>query len=264
MTGDDVSDDTTTAGVRTAAVTGASSGIGRAIATGIGALGWKVALGARRVEALAETAALVRDAGGEPFVHALDVTDPESVDAFFDATDAALGPVSALVNNAGTAAPGRFVTGSAAELQREIATNLVGPFLCSRRALRAMVGEARGDLVFISSDTSHAPRPGMLGYSASKGGLETGVRVLQLELEGSGVRTCIVRVGPTLTEFADGWDGDRLTEMMELWPRFGIQRHFNTMAPRDVARAVVFALTQPQGMHVDCIEVQPQAPVEPG
>jgi NAD(P)-dependent dehydrogenase (short-subunit alcohol dehydrogenase family) len=248
---------------RIAAVTGASSGIGRAIATALGHLGWRVALGSRRVDALAATADLVRDAGGEPFVHALDVTDPASVDAFFDATDAALGPVDALVNNAGMAAPGPFATSDPVDLQREITTNLVGPFLCSRRALRAMLPAARGDLVFISSDTSHAPRPGMLGYSASKGGLEVGVRVLTLELEGSGVRTGIVRVGPTITDFAAEWDGDRLAQMMEYWPRFGIQRHFNTMDPTDVARAVVFVLTQPAGMHVDSVEVQPQAPIEP-
>jgi NADP-dependent 3-hydroxy acid dehydrogenase YdfG len=249
--------------VRTVAVTGASSGIGRAIAVAVGALGWRVALGARRVERCAETADLVADVGGAAYAHPLDVTDAASIDAFFAAVEAHVGPVDAVVNNAGTASPGPFATGGAAELQREVATNLVGPLLCSRRALGGMLAAQRGDLVFVSSDTSHAPRPGMLGYSASKGGLEVGVRALTLELEGSGVRTTIVRVGPTLTEFADGWDGGRLAQMMDLWPRFGIQRHFNTMEPADVARAVVFALTQPPGMHVDSIEVQPEAPTTP-
>ena len=70
------------AGSRVAVVTGASAGIGRAIAVALGALGWTVALGARRVEQLDETAKLVADAGGTPLVHPLDVTDSESIDAF--------------------------------------------------------------------------------------------------------------------------------------------------------------------------------------
>ena len=67
---------------RVAVVTGASAGIGRAIAVALGELGWTVALGARRVAQLDETAKLVADAGGTPLVHALDVTDPASIDAF--------------------------------------------------------------------------------------------------------------------------------------------------------------------------------------
>lgn len=247
---------------RTVAVTGASSGIGRAIAIALGELGWTVVLGSRREYACAATARLVCDAGGRAFTHALDVTDAASIDEFFAAADAAVGPVDALVNNAGIAAPGPFATGAPGELEREVATNLLGPLLCSRRALRGMLVARRGDLVFVSSDTSRAPRPGMLGYSASKGGLEIGVRALAMELEGTGVRTTVVRVGPTLTDFAAEWDGGRLQEMMAYWPRFGVQRHFNTMEPADVARAVAFALTQPEGMHVDTIEVQPQAPLE--
>jgi len=101
----------------------------------------------------------------------------------------------------------------------------------------------------------------MLGYSASKGGLELAVRALSMELEGTGVRATVVRVGPTLTEFADGWEADRLAQLMDFWPRFGIQRHYNTMEPDDVARAVLFALTRPPGMHIDSIEVQPDPPL---
>ena len=78
---------------RVAVVTGAGAGIGRAIAQALGALGWPVALGARRVDQLEETAALITDAGGTAYAHALDVCESASIDAFFAATTAALGPL---------------------------------------------------------------------------------------------------------------------------------------------------------------------------
>src|SRR5438046_178506 len=88
---------------RLAVVTGASAGIGRAIAVALGGLGWSVAVGARRVEQLQATAALVRDAGGTAYAHVLDVCEPASIDAFLDAAAAEVGPIDVLVNNAGTA-----------------------------------------------------------------------------------------------------------------------------------------------------------------
>ena len=245
---------------RTAVVTGASSGIGRATAVALGGLGWNVGLGARRAEALEETAQRVREASGRPCAHRLDVADAASVDAFFGAVEDALGPVDALVNNAGIAIPGPFAELDPAELEQEVRTNLLGPMLCTRRALRSMLPRGAGDVVFISSDAARVPRPRLLGYSATKAGLEVVARTLTMELEGSGVRSTTVRVGPTLTEFAAGWDAERLAELMGYWPRFGIQRHFATLRPEDVAGAIVFALTAPPGVHVDTLEVQPEAP----
>jgi NADP-dependent 3-hydroxy acid dehydrogenase YdfG len=227
---------------RIAAVTGASSGIGRALAVELGRLGWSVALGARRVDALHATAELVLAEGGTPLAHALDVTDPDSVEGFFDAAESALGPVDVLVNNA------------------EIDTNLLGPLLCTRRVLPAMLHARRGDVVFVSSDTARSPRPGMIGYSAAKAALETVARVVEMETEGRGIRTTVVRVGPTLTDFAGEWAEGSFEHLVDLWPRFGIQRHFNTMEPSDIARVVVHALTAPPHTRVDTIEVQPVAP----
>ena len=248
---------------RTAAITGASSGIGRAVAVELARIGWSVALGARRVDALHATAELVTAEGGTPFVQALDVTDPESVDAFFAAAADALGPVDALVNNAGIAVPGLLVDTDPAALVSEIGTNLLGPLLCTRRVLPGMLDAGRGDVVFVSSDTAHTPRPGMIGYSASKAALETVARVVDMETEGRGIRTTVVRVGPTLTDFAGEWAPGTFEHLVQLWPRFGIQRHFNTMEPADVARVVVHALTAPPTARIHTVEVQPVAPIEP-
>ncbi len=248
---------------RIAAITGASSGIGRAVAVGLGRLGWSVALGGRRVDALEITAELVALEGGTPFAHRLDVTDAESIDEFFAASERALGTVDALVNNAGIAVPGLLVDTDPANLAREVETNLLGPLLCTRRALRSMIEVGRGDVVFVSSDAARAPRPGMIGYSASKAALETVARVVDMETEGRGIRTTVIRVGPTLTDFAGEWTPGTFEHLVDLWPRFGLQRHFNTMNPEDIANVVIHALTAPAHARIDTIEVQPVAPVEP-
>ncbi len=245
---------------RTAAVTGASSGIGRAVAVALGRLGWNVALGARRPEPLGATADLVGIEGGRAFAHPLDVTAPDSVDAFFAAVEREVGPVDALINNAGIAVPGLLVDTDPDELAREVETNLLGPLLCTRRVIPSMSAAGRGDIVFISSDTARQPRPGMIGYSATKAALETVARVVDMETEGRGIRTTVVRVGPTLTDFAGEWEPGSFEHLVDLWPRFGIQRHFNTMEPADVANVVVHALTAPAHARLDTVEVQPVAP----
>jgi NADP-dependent 3-hydroxy acid dehydrogenase YdfG len=248
---------------RVAAVTGASTGIGRAIALALGALGWPVVLGARRVERLEETARLVSDVGGRAVVQPVDVTDASSIDAFFAAARREVGEVDVLVNNAGTAQPGS-VHDMADEIHRSIVeTNLVGPILLSRRVVAALRAAGRaGDVVFVSSDTTVHPRPHMATYGASKAGLEAFAETLALECEGSGIRTSVVRVGPTMTEFGRDWDPAVFEALFPYWNRFGIQRHFGVMQPEDVARAVVHAVTAPAHMWVRLIEVQPQAPLD--
>ena len=80
------------------------------------------------------------------------------------------------------------------------------------------------------------PRPFLGTYGASKAGLEAYATTLAMECEDFPIRSSIVRVGPTLTGFAREWDSEMFTEIIPHWQRFGIQRHFNTMQPDDVAR----------------------------
>lgn len=246
---------------RTAIVTGASAGLGRAIAVALGELGWSVALGARRTEELDETAKLVREAGGKPFAHELDVCRPESIDAFLAATAEALGPVDVLVNNAGIAAPGWLHEMSDEDHERILATNLLGPILVTKRVVADLRRRGTpGDIVFISSDASVHPRPFLGTYGVSKVGLEAFATALALECEDFPIRSSIVRVGPTITGFADGWAMEMFAEIIPRWQRFGIQRHFNTMQPEDIARAVVSTVTAPPHMWTRIVEVQPQPP----
>ncbi len=246
---------------RVAVVTGASAGIGRVIAQALGALGWPVALGARRVDQLHETAALITDAGGIAYPHPLDVREPASIDAFFAATTAELGAVDVLVNNAGTAAPGALHEMSDEQHERILLTNLLGPMLVTKRVVADLrARNAPGDIVFISSDATVHPRPYLGTYGASKAGLESYATTLAMECEGFPIRSSIVRVGPTVTGFADDWDLEQFTSIFPNWQRFGIQRHFNTMQPEDVARAVVTTVTAPPHMWIPFVEVQPLPP----
>ncbi len=250
---------------RVAAVTGASSGIGRATAVAFGALGWVVAVGARRVDQLEATAKLVEEAGGRGIVHPLDVTEPESVDAFCEFVAHEAAPIDVLVNNAGTARPG-FAHEMLDEHHRQIIeTNLLGPILMTRRVIGALreQGAAAGDVVFISSDSTLHHRPAMATYASTKAALETFAATLALECEGTGIRASVVRVGPTQgTSFADGWDLGVFEELFPRWQRFGIQRHFHTMQPEDVARTIVHVVTAPPHMWTPIIEVQPNPPLE--
>jgi NAD(P)-dependent dehydrogenase (short-subunit alcohol dehydrogenase family) len=247
---------------RTALVTGASSGIGATIATELGRLGWRVAIGARRLDRLEDTAARVRDAGGQPFAHALDVSDAASIASFFAGAEDALGTVEVVVNNAAVATPGWLVDVPVDAIEREVATNLTGPILLSRLAIAGLQRRgARGDLVFITSDATRNARPRMATYTATKAGLEALVHSLAMELEGSGIRATTIRVGPTLSEFGFGWSMDLLEELMPYWSRFGLQRHAGILEPEAIARAVVTAVTAPPGVLFDTIEVQPEAPI---
>lgn len=251
---------------RVVLVAGASSGIGAAIAEAFGALGWPVALGARRADRLREAADAVERAGGRAFAHPLDLADEASLDAFFDAAEAALGPVDVLVANAGICRPGLLHEVRPEDLRAELATNLLGPALLARRAIGSLRARgAPGDLVFVSSENAVSPRPYQAGYTASKWGLEGLARTLRIELEGTGVRATIVRPGPTFpTDFARGWAPELVKRMLHAWRSWGLQRHLRWMPCESVARAVVTAVTAPPGTRLDLVELMPEGPPESG
>jgi NADP-dependent 3-hydroxy acid dehydrogenase YdfG len=242
---------------RTALVTGASGGIGRAIAVAFGEQGWTVAVAARRADALEETAKLVEDAGGRAVAQPLDLTDVASIDACCDA----VGPTDVLVNNAGVAFPGFAATMDDADHRRIVETNLLGTILLTKRVVaHQLAAGTDGDVVFLSSDSTVHPRPQLATYMATKAAVETFARTLAMELEGTRTRATIVRVGPTITGFADGWPPDVFEDLIPYWQRFGAQRHWGTLQPEDVAAVVVHAVTTPRGAHVSEIEVLPPAP----
>jgi NAD(P)-dependent dehydrogenase (short-subunit alcohol dehydrogenase family) len=243
---------------KTAIVTGASSGIGAATAVELGRLGWRVAVGARRVDRLEEVARRVEAAGGRAFVHVLDVADESSIDAFYAAAERALGPVDVLVNNAGMSILNLLQNAKSEDLRHELDVNLLGPMLLCRRAIPVMLERRRGDLVFVSSENAVRPRPYQSAYTAAKSGLEGLARVLAMELDGTGVRSIIVRVGPTGSEFGTRMDHALLKEALAAWKYWGVQRHLHWMPSESVAKAIARTLVAPvEESYVNLVEVMP-------
>jgi NADP-dependent 3-hydroxy acid dehydrogenase YdfG len=256
---------------RTAVVTGASSGLGVAIALEMASLGWKVAIGARRVERLADTAEKARERGAED-VHAgaLDVTDDASVERFFEESEKALGVADVIVNNAGASRIHEIDETDTKWLRTEIETNLIGPMLITHRALAPLLAsKTPGDIVMVTSDAARRPRPGQLAYGASKAGLENYADCLSLSLEGTGVRVIKLRLGPAVSEFGVGWDlsPETMQKRTAYWASFGLrdarmmtQNNMGILMPDDVAKSVVHAVTQPRHILLDTIELQPNVP----
>ena len=246
---------------RPAVVTGASSGIGAATALALAAAGYPVALGARRTDKCDEVAAAVREAGGEAVVHALDVTDESSVQAFAEKVTADLGDVEVVISNAGAVGPGTIHEVETDRFARELDLNITGAHRLVRAFVPGMVERRRGDVVFVSSDVAVRARPFMSSYAAGKWGLEGMAHAMQMELEGTGVRASIVRPGPTWSEMGTDWDVDEAAFVLNQWVRFGLARHPHFMKPTAIADAITTVVSVPRGVHLNLVEVSPEAPI---
>jgi NADP-dependent 3-hydroxy acid dehydrogenase YdfG len=234
------------------------------------ALGWKIAIGARRHDRLAETAEKARAAGAqEVYAGPLDVTDADSVDRFFEASEKAIGVADVIVNNAGGSTVQWVEETDARRLASEVKTNLIGPMLVTHRALAPLLAaNSEGDVLMVSSDAAKRPRPAQLAYGASKAGLENYADALGMSLEGTGIRVIKLRVGPALSEFGLAMDltPEGTRKRTDYWNSFGLRDArmmtkgtFDILMPEDVARAAVHAITQPRHILLDTIEIQPAA-----
>ena len=156
---------------KTAIITGAGSGIGRATALSLLADGYSVALAGRRAEALAETIRLADTHGSRALAVSTDVTDPESVRALFESTRQKFGRLDVLFNNAGTGAPATPIEDLTIEAWRRVVdVNLTGVFLCTREAFRLMKGQSPrgGRIINNGSISAYVPRPNSAPYTATK------------------------------------------------------------------------------------------------
>jgi len=156
---------------KTAIVTGAGSGIGRATALALLSEGYSVVLAGRRPEPLAGTVARAGPDGPRALAVPTDVTDPESVRALFETTKHAFGRLDLLFNNAGTGAPAVPLEDlTVEEWRRVVDVNLTGAFLCTREAFRLMKDQdpRGGRIINNGSISAHAPRPNSAPYTATK------------------------------------------------------------------------------------------------
>lgn len=183
-----------------ALVTGASSGIGRAIASHLAAGGTDLVLVARTADALEDVAAAARRHGVEVDVLPADLAEPGDL-AAVEARLAAQPPVDLLVNNAGFGTYGQFHTLDIDEEQREIAVNVVAPVRLTWAALGGMVDRGQGWIMNVSSMASLQPTPRNATYGATKAFVTTFSESLHEELRGAGVKVTAVLPGFTRTEF---------------------------------------------------------------
>jgi 3-oxoacyl-[acyl-carrier protein] reductase len=189
---------------KVALVTGASRGIGRAIARTLAEEGAAVAVLSRRLDGAAPVADALRASGARAHAVAADVSSPKALDAAVLEVRRALGSVDVLVNNAGIALRAPLTGMEDADFERVLAVNLAGPFYLARRLLPAMVAQGWGRLVNVSSISGTLGTEGMTAYCASKWGLNGLTRALAEEVRGRGVLVAAVLPGSTDTEMLQG------------------------------------------------------------
>ena len=178
-----------------AIVTGASQGLGRAIAECLAANGASVAIVARNATKLAEVAAGIRAAGGQAEEFPCDVSQAEAVTAVVEAIHAKLGRIDILVNNAGVTRDTLLPRMSDEEWDEVLTTNLRGPFLFMRAASRPMMQQRYGRIINVASVSGLMGNPGQANYSASKAGLVGLTRTVAKELAGRKITVNAVAPG---------------------------------------------------------------------
>lgn len=189
-----------------ALVTGASSGLGAHFAVVLAEAGAKVAIAARRTDRLEALAKEIAAKGGQAAAVALDVRDPASVKAAFDAAEAALGPVSVLVNNAGVTDPAFLTRMSETQWRNVLDVNLDGVFRVGQEAARRMVaGGKGGSIINVASIVGLGAIKTLSSYAASKAAVLALTRNWALELARDKVRVNAIAPGYIATELNDAF-----------------------------------------------------------
>jgi len=190
----------------TAVVTGASSGIGRALVTALADKGVKVGAVARRADLLADLAAEVRGKGGTIATEPADVTDRAEVAGAIRNLEAANGPTDLLIASAGVGLPSAVGPDHVPNVERMTAVNFLGVVYAFDAVLAGMLTRGRGHLVAISSLSAYKGMPGFTGYTASKAAVNSYCEGLRIELRKTGVAVttvCPVFIDTPMTQVND-------------------------------------------------------------
>ena len=237
---------------KVALVTGASSGIGEATAVALARAGAAVALAARRKDRLESLAERLRSDGSDVLTLQLDVTDEGAGREAVRRTRSELGSLDVLVNNAGLMLLGPIIDADTEDWRRMISTNVLGLMYLTHAAVPVMVEQGSGDIVNLSSVAGRTARSGAGVYNASKWAVNAFSESLRQEVTGRGVRVSLIEPGAVLTELTD--------HITHAESRQGAEQMYGSMRAlqaEDVARAVVYVVTQPAHVAVNEVLVRP-------
>jgi 3-oxoacyl-[acyl-carrier protein] reductase len=218
-------------------VTGASRGIGRAIAEAFAAEGATVVLAARDAAKLAEGVALIQAAGGRAEALALDVAARVSVEEGVTKVLAAHGRIDHLVNNAGVTRDNLLLRMKDAEWQQVLETNLTGVFLCTQAVLKPMLKQRSGRIVTITSVVGLAGNAGQANYAASKAGLVGFTKSVAREVASRGITANAIAPGFIETDMTNAMTDKAKEAVLAAIPLGRVGR------PEDVAAAVLFLVS---------------------
>lgn len=238
---------------KVAVVTGASAGIGEAVAVALAEAGASVVITARREERLEALASRIRDGGGTALVHAADVASMDDVRRLTEATLEAFGRIDILVNNAGLMPLSPMKEVRVEDWTRMVDVNVKGVLHCIAAVLPTMLEQASGHVVNVGSLAGRRPFPGGAVYSATKFAVRSLSWGMHLELGAEhGIRVTDIQPGFVSTELMDGVPDPGLKERWEeAW------KGRRTLQPEDVARALMFAVTSPEHVSVSEVLVRP-------
>lgn len=237
---------------KVAVVTGASSGIGAAVAAGLAKEGAHVAIAARRTEALESVKKRVAAYGGKVLIHKTDVTDGAQVDSLMKTTAEKLGPIDILVSCAGVMYFTMMANCQTNEWEQTVDVNCKGLLHCLSNTVPGMLSRGSGHIVAISSDAGRKVFPGLGVYSASKFFVEATLQALRLETAGQGLRVTSIQPGNTATDLL-GMSTDK-----EAIKKYGEPTGAKVLDPEDVASSIVYAVCQPEHVAVNEVLIEPR------
>lgn len=223
--------------LRVALVTGASSGIGRAVAIGLGKRHYRVAVVARRRDRLEEAARELESSGGEALVASADVADRAQVEAAIDAVQQRWGRLDVLINNAGYGVFGSVEECLPEDFEHQMEVNYLSVVYAVKAVLPLMRRQNHGVIINVSSISGKATSPYDAAYCASKFALSAFTSILRMELAGTKISVCLVSPGYTRTE----WNA----AVVQRRP-YAVRTPLHPMPPEQVASAIVDCAERPR------------------